>query len=377
MKFVVAPDKFKGSLTGEKFCEAVEVGIKKIFPEANIIKIPLADGGDGTLDVVKAHLKAQEILVEVNDPLFRPRLAKYLYSPENRMAYIEMAEASGHALLTHDELNCMETTSLGTGELIVDAITKGAKKVFLGIGGSATNDGGMGMAAALGYYFLDSKNNKLAPIGKNLGRVKKVEKPKRDIVSNIDFSIICDVENPFYGENGAARVYARQKGATEKDIELLDEGLQSFAKTIETEFGINVQKIKGSGAAGGMGGGAVAFLDGKLKKGIDAVKDIVNFDSAVEGADWIITGEGNLDSQTLSGKTISGVLDSAKARSIPVAAFCGKVGLSANETKEMGINYAISVSKGMPNLETAMAKAYKNVVMTAFEFAKSLKTSSP
>ncbi|RNC92024.1 MAG: glycerate kinase [Allomuricauda sp.] len=376
MKFVIAPDKFKGSLSGQQFCEAVEIGLQRVFPQADIIKIPLADGGDGTLDVVKSFLKAKEVRVKVHDPLFRKRSATYLFSPEHKMAYIEMAEASGHALLTNEELNCMQTTSLGTGELLSDAMAKGAKKIFLGIGGSATNDGGMGMATAIGYAFLDAENNKLIPIGGNLTKVRKILKPKNDPTARIDFSVICDVENPFYGENGAAKIYAKQKGASDTDIVSLDEGLQNFAAVIETEFGIDVQPIKGSGAAGGMGGGALVFLNGKLRKGIDAVKDIANFDQAIQGADWIITGEGNLDSQTLSGKTISGVVDSARREGIPVAAFCGNVGLSSSEIKAIGINYAISVSKGMPNLKTAMANAHTNVSLTAFEFAKSLKNAN-
>lgn len=373
MKFVLAPDKFKGSLTGFEFCDAVEVGIRMVFPNAEILKKPLADGGDGTIEVVKKYLEAEEVKAVVNDPLFRKIEAPYLLSKKQSTAFIEMSEASGYRLLKADELNCMETTTLGTGELILDAIQKGAKTILLGIGGSATNDGGIGVAQALGYKFFDKKGHPLHPIGKNLLKVYKIAAPIKSLIEEVEFKIACDVNNPFYGTNGAAHVYAAQKGASKKQIEQLDEGLQNFASIIKKEKGIDLQKIQGSGAAGGLGGGAVVFLNGKLVSGINLVKELADFDNSLENTDWIITGEGKLDDQTLSGKTIAGALDSAKNHGIHVAAFCGVVELSIEEQKSSGLRYATSILRNFQNLEEAKKSSHENLILATFNFCNALK----
>ena len=373
MKFILAPDKYKGSLTGFEFSDAVEKGIRLVYPEAEIIKKPLADGGDGTIEVVKKYLDADEIIVEVNDPLFRMIKAPYLFSPKQKTAFIEMSEASGHRLLSAKELNCMEATTLGTGELILDAINQGAQEILLGIGGSATNDAGMGVAQALGYSFKDENGLKLAPIGENLSKVHSIESPKESVFEDVLFKIACDVSNPFYGPNGAAHVYASQKGASKEEIEQLDEGLKNFAAVIEKTFGINLQEIEGSGAAGGLGGGTVAFLNGKLVSGIQLIKELADFEGALHSADWIITGEGKLDSQTFSGKTIAGVLESAEKYGINVAAFCGVVELSIEEQKSSGLIYTTSILRNFQNLEEAKKSSYQNLVLTSFNFCSALK----
>ncbi|NKI30384.1 glycerate kinase [Croceivirga thetidis] len=376
MKFVIAPDKFKGSLSGQEFCEIVATEIKKIYPSAELVQLPLADGGDGTLEVVERYLDASVVNKTVSDPFFRSVSATYLYSQSKKTAFIEMSTASGHRLLDHSELDCKEATTLGTGELIFDAIQKGAKNIILGIGGSATNDGGMGVAQALGYRFMDINGEELSPTGKNLNKVARIEKPELDMMEAVKVQVACDVDNPFYGKNGAAQVYAKQKGATPQEIELLDKGLENFAGLIQSTFGLNLQKIPGAGAAGGLGGGAVAFLNGDLVSGIDLIKEIADFDNQIEGADWIITGEGNLDSQTLSGKTIGGVLSSAKSKNIPVAAFCGGIELSVEDQSTMGLDYAVSVSKGISNLEEAMVNAKENLAFAIYNFASILKKNS-
>ena len=374
MKFVIAPDKFKGSLTGFEFCDAVEKGMRMVFKDVEILKKPLADGGDGTIEVVKYYLNGEKITVTVNDPLFRPIAASYLYSPENNIAFIEMAEASGLKLLKDAERNCMRSTTLGTGELIADALKKGAKEVILGIGGSATNDGGMGMAHALGYRFLDESGQELQPVGSNLMSVKSIDDSKiHPQLQEVMVKVACDVSNPLYGPNGAAKVYGAQKGASEKEIELLDAGLQNYSKTILKQYDIDLQQTNGSGAAGGIGGGAIVFLNGKLISGIDLIKELANFDTAIEGSDWIITGEGKLDGQTLSGKTIDGVLHSAKRQGIQVAALCGIVDISEEIKEKLGLAYIIAVSEGISDIQLAMDSAYKNVVKSAFEFAMHLK----
>ncbi len=371
MKFVLAPDKYKGSLTGLEFCDAAEEGILTVFPKATIVKKPLADGGDGTLAVVQHYLQADIIKVPVSDPLFRTIEVGYLLSKHRKTAFIEMSEASGYKLLDKGELNCMFTTSLGTGELIVDALEKGAKEIILGIGGSATNDGGMGMAVALGYEFLDKDGKAIKPIGRNLSKVAKIDGDSMlKKFPDVEIKIACDVSNPFYGRNGAAYIYGPQKGATEEEVRILDSGLQNLANIINSKYGVNVQEIPGAGAAGGVGGGAVVFLNAVLASGIDLIKEIASFDDDIVKADWIITGEGKLDAQTLSGKTISGVLASAQKQQIPVAALCGAVDLSPEQQEKIGLKYTTSILRETSTLEDALASSYKNLVNASYNFAK-------
>ena len=374
MKIILAPDKFKGSLTGLQFCAAVEEGIKKVFPKAEIIKLPLSDGGDGTIEILDYHLKGRKISVKVNAPLFKQINASYLYLDAVKTAFIEMAEASGMYLLKPDEQNCFHTTTLGTGELILDAIHKGAKTIILGIGGSATNDCGIGMATALGYEFEDKNRKQLSPVGKNLSHIKTINTANViEELKSIDFKVACDVTNPLYGEHGAAYVYGPQKGASENEINELDKGLRNIANLFRKQFDINVQNIHGTGAAGGMGAGSLVFLKAELKSGIDLVKDLIDFDTQIEGADWIITGEGKLDSQTLSGKTIQGVMTSAKAKNIKVAALCGEANLEKQTLEKFEISYLDTVRKRAVDLHDAMTNSKSYLLAMAEDFAKNVK----
>ena len=355
MKIVLAPDKFKNSLTGMEFCNIVEAGIKSIRPDIEIIKSPLADGGDGTIEVVNYYLKGEVINVNVTNPIFKTVEATFLYAEASKIAFIEMAEASGMKLLQPTDQNCMHTTTFGTGELILKAIDKGAQHIILGIGGSATNDCGIGMANALGYRFLNNDNNEVKPIGSALITICKIDDTLVDErLKSIKFQIACDVTNPLYGPNGAAHIYAKQKGATEADINYLDTGLRNFSKVLDEHFNLTTQNIEGAGAAGGMGAGAIAFLNGELLPGINVIKQIADFDTKIKNVDWIITGEGKLDHQTLSGKTLSGVLTSAKENHIKVAAFCGSIDVTAAELHEMGITYSDAIMSKAKNLEDAL-----------------------
>ncbi|TWO31377.1 glycerate kinase [Seonamhaeicola sediminis] len=374
MKIVLAPDKFKNSLTGLEFCYAVEEGLKSVLPEAEIIKLPLADGGDGTIEVVNYYLNGKEIQLSVNSPFFQPIQATYLFSEKSKTAFVEMAEASGVKLLRQEQFDCKNATTFGTGEMIVDAIKNGASKIILGIGGSATNDCGIGMATGLGYRFLDGDGKEVKPIGANLSKIESID------ISNvhpqlyeIDFQVACDVTNTLYGAHGAAYVYGAQKGATKEDIKMLDKGLTDFSKIIEEVFHINPQSLKGAGAAGGMGIASKVFLKGHLKSGIELIKNLAQFDEKIKGAGWIITGEGKLDSQTLSGKTIQGILGSAKAQDVKVAAFCGALDISKEELISMGINYSASVIEKAKSLEDAMGNGYNYVMQIAEEFAAKIK----
>jgi glycerate kinase len=373
MKIVLAPDKFKNSLTGLEFCNAVEEGIRSVDAGIEIIKLPLADGGDGTIQVVNFYLKASVMQVEVSNPFFNRISASYLYSESTKTAFIEMAEASGVKLIKDEQLDCKNATTLGTGEMIVDALNKGVSKVILGIGGSATNDCGIGMATALGYRFLDRQNSELKPIGANLSKIKIIDStnlnPK---LRGVSFSIACDVSNPLYGNQGAAHIYAAQKGASKEDIITLDKGLQDFSEVINKTFGVDTQMIKGAGAAGGMGIASKVFLNGNLESGISLVKKLADFDNKIEGADWIITGEGKLDIQTFSGKTIKGVMNSAKAKKIKVAAFCGTIDLDAKSLKEFGIDYVDVVDNYAVNKEDSLRNGRKYLKDMANKFVKTL-----
>jgi glycerate kinase len=373
VKFILAPDKFKGSLTGIEFCNIVEEGIRSVLPKAEILKLPLADGGDGTIEILDYHLHGKMAEVSVNDPLFRPILASYLFIKSTLTAFIEMAEASGMELLSADEQNCFYTTTYGTGELIHDAIKKGAKNIILGIGGSATNDCGIGMANALGFKFLNNDGNEVVAIGKNMSEIKKIDTAHvlKDL-DQINFKVACDVTNTLYGENGAAYVYAPQKGANSEEIQQLDKGLINMAVLFKQQFDMDIQNRKGAGAAGGMGAGSMVFLKADLISGIDLVKDLIDFENISKQADWIITGEGKLDHQTLSGKTIHGIIKTAKKYNIPIAAFCGSIDLSQKELEMAGISYADSVLKKAKNLQDAMVNSSDYLKNISSVFAKSI-----
>ncbi|WP_136480396.1 glycerate kinase [Cognatitamlana onchidii] len=373
MKIVLAPDKFKNSLTGLEFCDAVKDGIHKVNPNAQIIKLPLADGGDGTIEVVNYYLKGDVIKVVVNNPFFEPIKASYLLSGSTKTAFIEMAEASGVKLLKREALDCKNATTLGTGELILDAIKSGVENIILGIGGSATNDCGIGMATALGYRFLDKQGREVLPIGANLGCIETIDSANvLPELKDINFTVACDVSNPLYGKDGAAHVYAKQKGASGEDIDTLDRGLKAFSEILELQFKIDVQLVKGAGAAGGMGIASKVFLNGALKSGIELIKDLAKFDDTIEGADWVITGEGKLDAQTLSGKTLQGVLSSAKLKNIKVAAFCGVIDLPKGKRELFGIDYADMVDSYAVNKVDAMRNGQTYLKKIAEKFAKTI-----
>lgn len=374
MKFVLAPDKYKGSLSGQEFCTAVESGLRKVYPDCEIVKRPLADGGDGTIDVVAHYLNASQEVVPVKDPLFRDIKAQYLLSDDKRTAFIEMSEASGYKLLQKSEMDCMHATTLGTGQLILDALEKGAEHIVLGIGGSATNDGGMGMATALGFRFLDQNGNELEPMGKNLALVASIDAKKvHPKLASVDVKVACDVTNPFYGDQGAAKIYGPQKGASAQEVEQLDKGLQQFAKVLKTTFGVDVQQIPGAGAAGGVGGGAVVFLNAELTSGVDLVMELAQFDAVLEHTDWVITGEGQLDGQTFSGKTINGVVKVAQRHHVPIAAFCGSIDVTIAEMQQMGLDYGVSILNQIGNLDDAKAKSFHNLELASYNFAHLLK----
>ena len=367
-KIIIAPDKFKGSLTSLEICNAINKGIKSISPETHIDYCPLADGGDGTIDVLKFHLGGNLTTTQVNDPLGRLINACYLLSKKRRIAYIEMAAASGISLLKPNELNPMQTSTFGTGQLIMDAIKQDTQHIIIGIGGSATNDAGLGMARALGYRFYDCHNNELPGCGEDLNKILHIDQSNvPSSISKIKFEVLCDVDNPFYGPRGAAYVYARQKGATPSDIERLNDGLIHFNKLIREYQHIDLQEISGSGAAGGMGGGCIFFLNASLNSGIESIKEIAQFKEKIRDVNWVITGEGLLDEQTLHGKVISGIIKEVTNQK--VAIFCGQNNLNKQVLNKMPIHHLSVMMDKAQSLEDSIKNAWLYLEEAAKQFA--------
>ncbi len=366
MKILVAPDKFKGSLSAKELCESIALGIKKYDPDIEVVTHPLADGGDGSLDVLEQHLDMETITLTVNDPLFRPIKANY--KKTSSAAYIEMASASGLVLLTPEERNCMHTSTYGTGELILDAVKRGVETIYLSIGGSATCDAGIGMAAALGYTFLDKNKMILKPIGENLGKIASMLLPKNnEILEHIKFVTLCDVDNPLYGKQGASHVFAAQKGANFKDIEILDQGLSHFSNLIKKQLRKDISVVPGGGAAGGLGAGSIVFLKASLQSGIKTMLEITRFSEVLKNTDLIFTGEGKIDQQTLNGKVIHGVSQVAKTKNIPVYVISGASELSESETMTMGIQDLRTVLSACATEKEAFTNTKSIVEQLAFQ----------
>lgn len=357
-KIVIASDSFKGSVSSMEVAECAELAIHKVFPACEVVKIPVGDGGEGTVETLITAMDGKAVSCTVHDPLMRPTEAVYGILGDNRTAVIEMATASGLTLVPLPERNPLLTTTYGTGELIKDALDRGCRNFLIGIGGSATNDAGTGMLQALDFRFLDHEGEELGLGGQILDKVRSVD---RSLVlpelREATFTVACDVNNPFYGEKGAAYVFARQKGADDAMIRSLDAGLRNLAGVIKRIEAIEIDDIPGAGAAGGLGGGCVAFLRAALKPGIQMVLDALRFDERIQGADLIITGEGKLDKQTCMGKTPYGVLQAGRRQCIPVIVMGGSV----EEVEALNQSGFLAVFPLLPypvSLEQAMDKDF-------------------
>lgn len=367
MKILVIPDKFKDSLSAQQVCSAVEEGIKKKINKAIIKKIPLADGGEGSLIALESTIKFERNYLQVNNPHFK-KIRAY-YGLLNKTAYIEMALASGIQLLKQDERKVMLTSSFGTGELIKDAINKGAKKLLLFVGGSATNDFGIGIASALGYKFYDKDTNRLKPIGKNLIKINSIDQSEVINIKGIEFNVLTDVNNLLYGKNGAAYVFAKQKGASDDEIFHLDKGLRNAAKIVNSTFNIDVAKIPGSGAAGGIGGGMAAFCSADIISGINTIMGLLRIENKIKESDFIITGEGKLDQQTLEGKVVKGVVDLCNKYNKPLGIVCGVSTLSYNELSEGNV-IVKPIKTDEILVEDAIKNAYSYLVERSMDLVK-------
>jgi len=358
VKIVVCPDSFKECASAAKVAAAIAQGCRVARPDAEVLELPLADGGEGTVSALVAATGGQFLTCRVTGPLGEPVEARYGLLGDGHTAVIEMAAASGLERVPPGRRDPRVTTTHGTGELVRDALEHGAQSLLLGIGGSATNDGGSGLAAALGVRFLNRDGHELPPGGLALADLASIDLTGLDPrLAGVDVRVACDVDNPLLGPRGASHVYGPQKGATPEIVEQLDAALANYADVVEAAFGKSIRDLPGAGAAGGLGFGLVAFCGASLSSGIDLVLDAVQFESHLEGADLVITGEGRLDEQTLQGKTISGVLRRAQSAGVPVVALAGAVTGDPAAYREAGLLAAFGITQRPVDLRGAFAEA--------------------
>ncbi|GAB3172154.1 glycerate kinase [Telluribacter humicola] len=371
MHILIAPDKFRGSLEAEEVCQAAKEGILLAYPEAEVTTVPMADGGEGTTSVLTRNAGGTLVAAQVSDPLGRSISAEYGISADGATAYLEMASASGLRLLAPQEYNPLHTTTYGTGELLRHALDRGVRTIILGIGGSATTDGGIGMAAALGYKFLDGAGAVLPPIGNSMSAIASIDSSEVDTrLRQVSVVVACDVTNPLYGERGAAYIYGPQKGADEAMVRQLDAGLRNLAQVAATTFEEDISQMPGAGAAGGVGAGALWFLNAKLREGVRIVMEQTRLAEKIEQADLVITGEGKVDQQTLSGKLVKGLADLCQEKQVPLAVVCGTLLISPAEAQEAGITYAVSVLNRPQSLEAAQSVAFERVREATFHLVR-------
>lgn len=361
-KIVLIPDSFKGTMTSKRVCEIMKKTIEKEI-DAQVITLPVADGGEGSVDAFLSALGGEKITCYVAGPYFEEIESFYGVLPDGT-AIIEMAACAGLPLVEGRE-NPMVTTTLGVGQLIHHAIKKGCKKIILGLGGSCTNDGGVGAAVALGTQFYDKEGKAFLPVGGTLNQIDTIDTSyTQQILQHVELITMCDIDNPLYGENGAAYIFAPQKGATPEMVKTLDEGLKKLSEKIKTYCGIDVATLPGAGAAGGMGAGMVAFMKSKLEMGIEVVLDQIQFEKAIQDAALVFTGEGKIDSQSIRGKVIAGVAKRTKKAKIPLVAVVGSVGEGVEEMYTLGVNSIFSINKAPLAFEEARHFSEENLAFT-------------
>ena len=351
-KVILIPDSFKGTMSSSEICRIMKDIINKHYPECNVISIPVADGGEGSVDAFLDAVGGEKIFKEVTGPYFGEKVRGYYGMLPGDIAILEMAAAAALPMVG-DRKNPSETTTYGVGELLLDAARKGAKKMIIGLGGSATNDAACGLASAVGVEFCDKDGQRFIPVGATLDKVAKIDISKMDSsLKDIPIVTMCDIDNPFYGPEGAAAVYGPQKGADEEMVIDLDNKMRCLASVINNELGVDVQKIPGSGAAGGMGGGMAAFFNSELQMGIETVLDTVHFESLLDEADFVFTGEGRIDGQSLRGKVVIGVAREAKKKGVRVIAVVGDIGDGIENAYNEGVSAIFSINRvAMPYKE--------------------------
>lgn len=360
MRVIIAPDSFKGSLSAMEACAAIAEGIRDAVPDADCTRVPISDGGEGLTDALLLAAGGEKRFAAVSDPLGRKVRACYARL-RNDTAVVEMAQAAGLTLMG-SKPDVMRATTYGVGELILRALQDGSKRLLLGLGGSATNDGGCGMAAALGVRFLDAKGDAFVPVGGTLNSIAAIDASAlTPLLTGIKVTAMCDVSNPLLGKMGAAAVYAPQKGAGAKDVAALEHGLQHLCELWKRDLGTDGSTLAGGGAAGGMGAGVCCMLGGALVSGSQAVLEAVGFDALMENAELVITGEGSLDAQSASGKAVCGVARACQRTNVPCVALCGRVACEQQAARALGLSAAIAVSGKDEPLAQAMQNAHTNL----------------
>lgn len=388
MRILICPDKFKGSLTASQAAEAIAAGLSEGWPEAECILCPLADGGEGTLEILVKATGGRLTETEVTGPLGERRRASLGLCGDGKTAVVEMAAASGLQLIPPERRDPMNTTTAGTGDLIRRALDLGASYIIVGIGGSGTNDGGTGMASALGARFLDGEGRELPPGGGHLHRLERIDLAGLDPrLREVEIVVASDVDNPLLGPEGASHVYAPQKGAGLEEVEVLERGMSRLAEVASAQHlipyrpgepapGSDPAAFPGAGAAGGLGFGLAVFLGAVIRPGIDVVMEVVGFEKLLSAAQLVITGEGRLDAQTARGKTVNGVARKASERSIPVLALAGEIAPGAEKLHERGVTAMFSILRGPLSLEESFRQAHPLLSSTSRQIALLLKTLS-
>ncbi|QLB20309.1 glycerate kinase [Vespertiliibacter pulmonis] len=377
MNIVIAPDSFKESLNALEVALAIQEGFQRIFPQATYQLVPMADGGEGTVqslvDATSGHLQKEVVIA----PLANQVEAVFGLSGDKQTAFIEMAAASGLHLVPVEQRNPLKTTSYGTGELIKKALDLGVKKILLGIGGSATNDGGVGMLQALGAHFLTNKGEDVKFGGEHLSSISQIDLSQLDSrLAQVQIDVACDVTHQLCGEKGASAVFAPQKGATPEMVQILDRALEHFAEQVKLQYNLDIAHPSGAGAAGGMGAGLLLLPNVTLKSGVEMVVQATNLAEKIKNADWVITGEGRMDSQTIAGKTPIGVAKVAKQWSKPVIAIVGSVKADYSVVYEYGIDAVFPIIRQVENLDATLKSAKENIISTAENVARLCKLAA-
>lgn len=371
-KAVLIPDSFKGTLSSIEICTIISDKIYKHFPHCHVVSIPVADGGEGSVDCFLSALGGEKIVETVSSPYFEDM--ESFYGLIDDTAVIEMAACAGLPLV-EDRKNPSLTTTYGVGQLIMSAAKKGCKKIIVGLGGSSTNDGGCGAAAAVGVKFYDKKGNEFIPVGKTLIDIDRIDlSHKAKELDNIEIITMCDIDNPMYGPTGAAYIFGPQKGADEKMILELDKGLKNLCDVIERETGKDLKDYPGSGAAGAMGAGMIAFFNSVLQMGIETVLDTVKFDEIIEDADMIFTGEGRVDTQSLRGKVVIGVGKRAKNKNIPVTVIAGGAANNIDDAYDMGVTSIFTINRLPEDFEISRHKSKENLEATIDNILRLIKS---
>jgi len=379
MKAIIAIDSFKGSISSTKGNEAISLGVKDVYPDANIVTFPLADGGEGTIDALIQATKGEWIEKMVKGPLAENIKALYGITGDGKTALIEVATACGLPLVSRNRLNPLKATTYGVGELIKDAIERGCRHFIIGLGGSATTDAGVGMLQALGYRFLNEKREEVAFGGEELSKIQYIEADNvHPQLKNLTFQVACDVNNVLYGSNGAAYIYGPQKGATDKEVRILDNGLEHFANKVAQDLNMDINTIEGAGAAGGLGAAFSGFLHADLQSGIELVLDFIGIEEHMQDADFVITGEGMLDNQTSIGKAPVGIAQMAKKHQVPTIALAGGINQENFTLNKKGITSCFSILPAPMSLDEAMNSdtTFRNLRFTTnqlFRFVRAIR----